>query len=501
MNRQPRTVPIARPRAAARGVPGWLALAACAIAMLLAWIGPEASAQTAPAGGAADAGAPPLEDAGAAAPPSAEPAPAPRVDRDALGSDAGAAHPAPPRRAYTSGRSPMPGDAEVPLAWMPPGTAASPLPSDEIFPPQSLPIRFNHQKHVQELKQTCKVCHAAAFASDASADRLLPRPTETCDSCHDADHSDLSAVKAGTEENGQCGFCHVGADAGAQGRVAPVVIPRPNLRFSHKKHLARNIQCGQCHGRIEELELATREQLPRMAGCFGCHNMPAPSRGDARGACETCHLTGPDGRLMTAFATGDLVPPRWLHDAAHTPDWIERHKAIAAADSAFCGSCHTSQYCTDCHDGKVRPRKVHPNDWISMHPQAARQDNPRCVSCHQQQTFCADCHRRVGVARDVASGNRPSGRRFHPPPAEWTTAPRGPSHHAWEAMRNLNTCVSCHTERDCATCHATKGLSGGQGVNPHPLGFRDKCKVAFRRNPRPCLVCHQSGDRFTRECQ
>ena len=133
--------------------------------------------------------------------------------------------------------------------------------------------------------------------------------------------------------------------------------------------------------------------------------------------------------MLTAFSAGELVPPRWLHNAGHTPDWIERHKTIAADDSAFCGNCHSSDECTDCHDGKVRPRSVHPNDWLSMHAEAARQDNPRCVSCHQQQTFCADCHRRVGVARDVASGNRASGRRFHPSPSVWTTGPRSPEHH------------------------------------------------------------------------
>jgi len=450
-------------------LPGWLAALACVAAVAMALLVPDASAQQPPA-----------------AAPSAEPSATPA---------------APSAAQLAGGRAAMPGDAEVPLEWMPPGSKASPVPSDEIFPPQTLSIRFNHKKHVKDLKQTCKVCHAAVYNSDAASDRCLPRPTDTCDGCHDVDHSNPSAVKAGTDANGQCTFCHLGDAAGQGGKVAPLVLPTPNLRFTHKKHLARNIQCGQCHGQIENLELATREQLPRMAGCFSCHNMSGAAQGDAKGACTNCHLTQPNGRLKTAFTTGDLIPPRWLHNAGHTADWIERHKTIAADDSAFCGSCHSANYCTDCHDGKVRPRKVHPNDWLSMHPQAARQDNPRCVSCHAQQTFCADCHRRTGVARDVASGNRLAGRRFHPPPAEWTTSPRGPNHHAWEAARNLNACVSCHTERDCATCHATKGLSGGQGVNPHPIGFVDKCKTAFSRNPRPCLVCHQTSDRFVGACR
>ncbi len=489
-------VPGARPASAAlagSSAAGWAAFLACVTAMVLALLNPDAAAQQPPGGPDAgtDAEAP---DGGAAPAPTGAPAAsaaAPRATQAA----------APPPGGYTSARSPMPGDAEVPLAFMPPGTSASPVPSDEIFPHQSITIRFNHRKHVQELQQSCKVCHAGVFTSDAAADRNLPKPTETCDACHDVDHSNPSAVKAGPEANGQCVFCHLGEQAGAGGRVAPVVIPTPNLRFTHKKHLARNIQCGQCHGQIEKLELATRDQLPRMAGCFGCHNMSGAAQGDAKGACTNCHLTKPDGRMLTSFSTGDLTPPRWLHAAGHTADWIERHKTIAADDSAFCGSCHSNTYCTDCHDGRVRNRKVHPNDWISMHPQAARQDNPRCTSCHQEQTFCADCHRRVGVARDVASGNRLAGRRFHPPPAEWTTAPRSAKHHSFEAERNLNACVSCHTERDCATCHATKGLSGGQGVNPHPTGFESKCSSAFKRNPRPCLVCHQSSDAALRSCQ
>ena len=452
-----------------RALPTSVAVFACLVAALLAVFGPTASAQ------------PPKVVASASA--------------------AVAIAPAPTGAQTLSGLSPMPGDAEVPLAFMPPGSGASPVPSDEIFPPQQLTLRFNHKKHVKEMVLSCKVCHEAAYASDDAADRLLPKPADSCDNCHDTDHRDLSHVTGSKSAMSQCGFCHLGAGAGDGGRVARFVLPAPNLRFPHKKHLVRNIGCGQCHGQVGELELATRDQLPRMAGCFACHNMSGAAQGQAKGTCTTCHLTQPDGRIQVSFSTGELLPPKWLHDAGHDPDWIERHKGVAANDSKFCGSCHTEKYCADCHDGRVRPRKIHPNDFLSMHPQAARQDNPRCSSCHQEQTFCADCHRRVGVARDSPSGNRPSGRRFHPPPAEWTTAPRGPMHHAWEAMRNLNACVSCHSERDCATCHATKGVAGGQGVNPHPLGFKDKCGLALHRNPRPCLVCHGSTDTLLRVCR
>ena len=350
----------------------------------------------------------------------------------------------------------------------------------------------------------CKSCHPKASTSQSAADNLLPKPSAACDECHEVEHRENNVRPRPVVENPKlprCQGCHRGWQAGRAGRVAPVVIPEPNLKFSHQKHAARNIGCGHCHGSVGRFELATRQQLPRMAGCFVCHGMKGKARGDAGGDCRLCHLTEPSGRLRTTFSTGRLQPPRWLHGAAHTPDWLVRHKPVAAANSKLCARCHRNKECIGCHDGKTKVARVHPNDWLRLHAISARFDNPRCTNCHQLQTFCGDCHRRVGVARDSASVNRKNSRRFHPAASVWTTAPRGPRHHAWEAMRNLNACVGCHTERDCVTCHATRGLRGGQGVNPHPLNFAAKCGAAFRANPRPCLVCHQQHDAFLSRCR
>jgi hypothetical protein len=476
-------------------MPGWWAVLACAAATVLALCSDHEAIASIPGSTAASANATnhaaaPSSGAPSALGPSAEPP------------TAAPAQPPTKAKDMSHGRAPLHGGGMVPLKWMPPGTNASPLPSDRIFPPQSITIRFNHKKHVKVFKQSCKTCHAAAYKSVKGDDRLLPDPAKTCDNCHDSDHSNLAKVaNPDGDITGQCGFCHLGENPGKGGQVAKMVYPRPNLRMNHKAHLDRNIQCAQCHGHIENLELATREQLPRMAGCFSCHAMSGAARGKAKGDCTNCHLTEPNGKMKTEFSAGALQPPQWLHGAAHTPDWLARHKGVAGANSQLCASCHTSKWCNDCHDGRIRPRNVHPNDWISLHPQSARQDNPRCVSCHNLQSFCADCHRRVGVARDAPSANRLAGRRFHPPPAIWTTAPRSPQHHAWEAQRNINACVSCHTERDCTTCHASKGVRGGQGVNPHTVGFASRCRTPFKRNPRPCFVCHSSSDTVLSQCQ
>jgi hypothetical protein len=141
---------------------------------------------------------------------------------------------------------------------------------------------------------------------------------------------------------------------------------------------------------------------------------------------------------------------------------------------------------------------VHPNDWISMHPIAARHDNPRCTSCHQEEQFCLTCHQRIGV---TMSGPNVSANKFHPP--DWVgslSATRGPGHHSFEAERNLNACVSCHTERDCAICHASTAR-GGLSINPHRGMFLTECATQFRRNARPCLVCHDVDSEVLARCR
>jgi hypothetical protein len=478
----------------------------CLLALLIGAFGDIASAQPQPP--AADAGVPAPLESDAEAPDAADAAlqAAVRAPEPSARKAVPAATAAPRSTAagtLVHGLAPLPGGASVPLHDRPPGATRDERgPSSVIFPVQKLTIRFNHEKHVKGLKISCVTCHDKAKTSRSSADSLVPRATR-CDACHGSDHRARGVVRAGSDLIGQCGFCHIGYRESDGQRVEAFSIPPPNLKFNHAIHLERNIKCQQCHGNVENIELATADQLPRMRGCFGCHQMPVPARGEARGECATCHLTERGGLMKTEFATGSLTPPRWLYNAGHGPDWIERHKVVAGADSRFCGSCHSESYCMDCHDGRVRPRKVHPNDWISMHPVASRQNNPSCTSCHRQQSFCLGCHQRAGVTMTGPYANFAGRGNFHPPKAIWTDPPRTSAHHAWEAQRNINACVSCHVERDCAICHATakvggRGIGGGgivgQGVNPHPTGFSSRCSGALKRNARPCLVCHDPAD-------
>jgi hypothetical protein len=104
---------------------------------------------------------------------------------------------------------------------------------------------------------------------------------------------------------------------------------------------------------------------------------------------------------------------------------------------------------------------------------------------------------RVGVSESSPAADRQTA-RFHPPKSTWSDPPVKPGFHSFEAERNLNQCVSCHTERDCVACHGASGV--GAGFDPHTTGFVRGCKTQFRRNPRPCYACHEPSDGALAQC-
>ena len=181
--------------------------------------------------------------------------------------------------AQVHGLAPLPGGGLPPLSLRPPGAKRGETgPSQAIFPPQRITLRFNHRRHFEEPEMACTKCHTKANTSSKSGDNLLPDPA-VCDGCHGTNHRDRGRVSGDASLDGQCRFCHVGYRAKDGNRVARLVLPAPNLRFSHQAHAKRNINCRQCHGEVQKLELATRDQLPRMRACVRCRDSLRRSQG------------------------------------------------------------------------------------------------------------------------------------------------------------------------------------------------------------------------------
>ena len=370
--------------------------------------------------------------------------------------------------------------------------------SDVVYPRQRLPLRFSHADHLR-VGADCVDCHTRAAQSRSALDNLLPTEAE-CRRCHAIDRT--QPEKRATPPV-RCRACHPTYDA-RSGSVDRIVLPTPNLKFSHAAHTEKGMTCQSCHGDLvsDNVALATRDQLPRMGFCLQCHNGRKAANG-----CDVCHPSVGRGRIRTQFASGDLVPSGTLRGAAHSSVFRTDHARVARSDAAYCDTCHRKNFCIDCHNGTVKPMDFHANDYVRIHALEARRNQPDCSSCHRVQTFCVGCHSRSGLSADGRasdftrrlSGN--DGPRFHP--TGWVNyadgtpigGVRGPQHHSIQAQRNIRQCAACHREEFCISCHSA--APAAIRINPHPRNWRNsrRCRTLAAKAQRMCLRCHIEGAR------
>ncbi len=204
----------------------------------------------------------------------------------------------------------------------------------------------------------------------------------------------------------------------------------------------------------------------------------------------------------------------------HIAGWNTLHAFLAGKETRNCSTCHSQNFCEDCHYGggadaslhasnnrgpDYKPRS-HRSNFREIHPIAAA-DAPRsCEKCHDAR-FCSDCHakfrpeelmfqsHRKGWSDLRTSSVGPAHSTFTPgmcqtchpnsvlPAHEWSRE------HAREARRDLASCQSCHADGEvCLKCHSART---GLLVNPHPDNWgsiRGNLERASGR--RTCVRCH-----------
>ena len=400
--------------------------------------------------------------------------------------------------------------------WRPPSSSVSNL-------------RFTHASHAGKVAAArpdsvlgCAVCHARAGAPWMEISRTQ---NQRCLDCHGIVSDHLSAPDTA------CATCHLPLAQAAgltKAQIAAFSVPPSHRvegfgsRHGHGK-LAGPVtaggrtfavapSCATCHARefcvschVDAPEQSTIQALAadarsvvhevqleaptthRDAGFLERHGAEARrsihdcATCHTRESCLTCHSTQP--RAVRALPVagpgrgpGAIVVRR--RPASHGTNFSDSHAAIASAAPGSCATCHARSECLDCH----RPSAAraagdyHPGDFLTRHPAAAYTRESSCADCHKTNAFCASCHERAGLVAKATLG-----KGYHDTQQFFLLG------HGQAARQSLESCVSCHTERDCLTCHAS-ATRGGRGFNPHGPGF-DAARLKGK-NSEMCTACH-----------
>jgi doubled CXXCH motif protein len=226
------------------------------------------------------------------------------------------------------------------------------------------------------------------------------------------------------------------------------------------------------HSRRDFISTHGRDAERGTASCATCHT---------RESCATCH----SGTAPRAVASLPAAGPNRAAGAqlmrtpppSHTRDFREKHAPEAGARPRTCQTCHVRSMCLTCHRPDVGPQaRYHPESFITRHPSAAYSRSASCSDCHNPAQFCQSCHQQAGVvaARRIGAAG------YHDAFRGFTLG------HGQAARQSLESCASCHAERDCTACHSAVG--GGFRFNPHGPGFN--AARMRSKNPSLCIACH-----------
>jgi hypothetical protein len=398
--------------------------------------------------------------------------------------------------------------------------------------PRATNLRFTHQAHNvaamaknpadSGLVRNCAACHNERGAPRMAVQRAV---VGQCIDCHgfDAPHVDVP--------NEACATCHVRlTDAPALTRDDIARFPKPRsheapdfLLGGHGKAArgpgpasspravaascatchARNL-CITCHVNAPESPVIRALALDERSPTYALASQPVPASHAAPGflrahgrdaqrsnaTCATCHTrqsctschVGVAPHAIAALP--DAGPGRAagaqvtrLAPSSHTREFRERHGAEANARPATCETCHARSTCLECHRPEgARQSDYHPRGFLTRHPSSAYAREANCSDCHNPAQFCQSCHQQSGLVANSRIGQ-----------AGYHDAFRGFSlGHGQAARQSLESCASCHAERDCTACHSA--VSGGFRFNPHGPGFN--ASRARSKNPSLCVACH-----------
>lgn len=142
------------------------------------------------------------------------------------------------------------------------------------------PINFSHKLHSGDRQIPCEYCHSSARRSFSSG---IPS-VNTCYGCH--------KIVAGKTEAGKADVLKIREAFEKNQPIEWVKVhDLPDFsRFPHKRHVlskeqgGAELQCQDCHGPVEKMEVLEQVAPLQMGWCIGCHKeRKAPLD------CAACH--------------------------------------------------------------------------------------------------------------------------------------------------------------------------------------------------------------------
>lgn len=395
--------------------------------------------------------------------------------------------------------------------------AAKPVPPPVAWTPPAAPSRiaFDHQFHLSR-GPGCTDCHEGTDENDKAG---MP-DVEFCMACHEDIDGEKPKEKTVAAFFGKDGETPVWSNVTAQS---------PDVVFSHKTHIAKDIECAQCHVGIEDNKAVSHELFVDMDACTKCH-----TEKKAKNDCATCHRAS---QKSVAAGKGPYFAP-----ANHDAGWRGVHGVVERLSAPRvraerCDECHGKEQfpaasnCDTCHAG-TKPEN-HDVAWRGVHGALVRDQaadaSESCAVCHDQASFpessrCDVCHVSTqpadhaqlwrdrhgqAVRRDPESV---SGRcafchdkRGFPPEkrctgCHLTEAPRDHSQswrvgggHGLSASMDRARCAACHTADTCSTCHSTTAPRSHRAAWGAPRSRHCvNCHLPLRASSlEGCGVCHQ----------
>jgi len=134
------------------------------------------------------------------------------------------------------------------------------------------PINFSHLVHAGDNEIPCLYCHVQARRSISAG---VPSVNK-CMGCHNDVATDRPQIR-------------LLANYWETKEVIPwiKVHDLPDfVHFTHKRHVAADIECQTCHGPVDTMEVVSRQAPVKMGLCLNCHKDNEVEFGTD---CWTCH--------------------------------------------------------------------------------------------------------------------------------------------------------------------------------------------------------------------